>query len=356
MMRLEAIAREAWRNVISGTSQSATLATILTIASCVALGTDIVAVSRLVDDANAFRDSGGSIMTIEAPGRIDGARCENLMWVDGVRAAGAVSLSRQQRMTPSALPGAPMMAADVTPGFLDVLAADVDGGPGVVLPREVTSVLGLSLGDPFVASEGTARIAGTYEYPNDGRRNGYGYLALNARSVNSVFDECWADTWPQNQDIRSLLLLTVLPGGDSDEPPSISQLNSSLGSTFLGNLHYRDRITRLNGVIIAAGTLVVAFVAIRVRRVELATTLHDRIRKRDLWAMLLIELTSWIVPPVILCMTISSLFFSRINEGYVGAVIGMRVSLSMLFGALLGVSFALVVTRERDLIRYAKER
>ena len=355
-MRLSAIVHEAKNNVVSGTTKAVFLSVVLGVLSLAAVVSDMLAVSSLVDEATAYQSSGASIVTIVAPGRIDGERCEDIGRMPGVRAAGAIAISRGQRVTALPLPGAPMQAASITPGFVGVLGADADGGPGVLLPEDLAFTLGLERGDPLVVAEGTTRTAGTYQYPRDGRRNGYGYLAMSAVAPGgAVFDECWVDAWPQNPDIRSLLLLTVL-SGDLDQPPTISQLNPSKGANFSGSARYDTRVTRFSGAVFGSVAVVVGFIAIWSRRVEIASSLHDRIRRHDLWLIVSLELAVWVVPPVLLSMAVSIAYFGAASEPGFGAVLGARGSFGVQVGALVGAYLALAVTRERDLLRHTKDR
>lgn len=355
-MRFRSILREVWRNTLSGTSRCVLLSAVLVALVVVALGADIVAVSTLEAKAETFRASGASVLTLRAQGRVDGDRCEALRELSGVRAAGALTIREADPVVPAALPGAPMEAADVSPGMLAVLGAASDGGPGIVIVSDTATTLGLQIGDPFATTEGLTRLAGTYTYPRDGRRDGYGYLALEVTGAGQVFDECWVDVWPADDAVRPLLFTVLRSGDGTEEAPQVEQLNASLGTAFDGDEQYRGRVTRLAGIcagLLAAG---VGFLATRGRRVELASALHDGMRRRDLWSVVLLEAILWTFPAVSVGTAMSLVWSGEGGDLVVGAVLGARVTVTTAVGSLVGVCCALAVTREKDLFAYAKER
>lgn len=216
-MRARAVLREAWRNVRTGTTRAALWCCVLTAVAGVALALDAAAILRLERRAEEFQAAGASILTVVAADRVDGTLCEGLGGLPGIRAAGAIAIASDEQVTAAALPGAPIALARTTPGFPAVLGADHDQAGGLILPRETVELLGLKIGDPFVTTASVTRLSGTYHYPRDGRRDSYGYLALEPVDRQAVFDECWVDAWPTRPELGSLLLLTVLPSGGAEQ-------------------------------------------------------------------------------------------------------------------------------------------
>ncbi|GIG20829.1 hypothetical protein Cch01nite_15530 [Cellulomonas chitinilytica] len=356
-MRVEAILREAWRNVSSGTVRAVALSLVLTALGLTAVAAEFSFVSGVEREAQEFRDSGGSIITVLAPGRVDGARCDGLASVRGVRAAGALAVLHDERITAVALPGAPLAHGRASAGFPAVLRAETDGGPGLILSGDAERLLDATVGDGLRTTDGTTRVSGVYEYPRDGRRDGYGYMALETDGSSTAFDECWVDVWPQDAAMRSLILTTLRPGtGTDDEQPEVAPLNLTHGLGFEGYTRYRDRITRWAGVGIGVLTAIISFVALRARRVEIASALHDRASRIDLWAVTFTETLVWAAPPVVFCTVVSATVFAARGELVVGVVLGARVAMLIAAGAVLGVATALLATRERDLFLYAKDR
>ncbi|QJW37586.1 hypothetical protein [Cellulosimicrobium protaetiae] len=354
-MTLPAILREVWRNVLSGTTRSVLLTSVLGAVCLVLLGADLLAVRSIESAAAAFREAGGSTMTIVASGRVDGARCEALGQVSGVRAAGALALP-QEKLTASSLPGAPLPVGYATDGFLSVVHADVDRGGGVVLSEDAARTLGRLRGGVLETTGGPTRVAGVFPYPVDGRRSGLGYLAVLPGGDRAVFDECWVDVWPQDERLQTLLFSTLLPADESTDDPAVGQLNASLGARFDGHARFADRITRFGGVVAGVFALLLGIAAVRARRVELAAALHDRVRRSDLCSVSLLEATAWVLPPLVVCMATAMLVLGPSGDLLLAVVLGARVAIPAGLGALLGTVIGLSMTRERHLFLYAKDR
>lgn len=356
-MKVRAIIREAWRNVISGTTRTVVLTVILGSVLSAALAAEILTVARMEADAAEFRDAGGSVLTITAEGRVDGRRCESLSRVPEVRSAGAVTLPRGQQVTAVALPGAPMQAAIASRGFPAVLGADGDGGHGLVLPGSAAEVLGLTVGAPLATTSGETRVAGTYEYPLDGRRSGYGYLALAIVPSANTFDECWVDVWPQNPGMNALLFTTLMQHDSTDkDAPSVQQLNAAFGMTFDGNTVFHERVTRFAAPLVSVFAALIGLAATRTRRIELAAALHDNMRRHDMWMIALLESASWLVVPFIATVAAAALSFGAGGDFLVGLALGARIAVAGAVGSLVGVFSGLLMTREKDLFAYSKDR
>ncbi|MGO1342741.1 MAG: hypothetical protein ACTMID_13725, partial [Cellulosimicrobium funkei] len=226
----------------------------------------------------------------------------------------------------------------------------------LILTDDAAATLGLGLGDRLSATTGSSRLAGTYTYPRDGRRDGYGYLAVSVTGYRAPFDECWVEAWPMTTDLNPLLFTVLRPGGGVDDVPQVQQLNSTLGSGLDGFGLFHERATRFGGLLVGLVAVVVALVAVRARRVELATALHDGMRRRDLWTIVLLESALWAAPAVAVGTAFSLTWFGRDGDLLVGTVLGARVVLSVLAGSATGVAVALATTHEKDLFAYAKDR
>jgi hypothetical protein len=225
-MRALAIAREAWRNILSGTTRTLTFALVLGAVTVTLLCADQFAIRQIVDDANHFRASGASTLTLAAERKIDGAACESLNSLDGVTAAGAMR-NVEPGIRASALPSSPIALTEVTAGFPRILTNEPVPGAGAILSSEAADTLGLSRGDTLETTHGATTVAGTFEYPDDGRRRGLGYAALVVTSSDDVFDECWVDAWPTMPNLAAVLLTTLTPSGPTDETkPVLGQLNA----------------------------------------------------------------------------------------------------------------------------------
>ncbi|WP_147440373.1 hypothetical protein [Mycetocola tolaasinivorans] len=123
------------------------LCSVILIGLCLA---ELGAVSRVLGDADTYRRSGASILTFQAPGQIDAARCEALKTLPNVNHAGALR-ENPAGMRPAALPGHSIPQRDVTEGFIQLLTAagsdtGAAPGPGIVLSDQVANALGRDAG------------------------------------------------------------------------------------------------------------------------------------------------------------------------------------------------------------------
>ncbi len=358
-MRPAALAREALRNILTGTARVAVFGLALALASTGLALADLVSVRALEQQARVFQNAGASIITLVAPGRIDGRVCESLATLEGVRAAGAIRDSAQQ-VRALALPGAPLQTKDVTVGFPALLTRGGATGAGVVLVRDAANQLGVATGGLLHTSSGAARVAGVFDYPDDGRRTGLGYAALLPTVDTKPFDECWVDAWPAVPALPALIMTTVTPstGARDEEAPALGQLNTRLGAALDGPTLFAARIT--SGVpLVAIGVgLALGFLSIRLRRMQLASALHCRVRRNDLHLQVLLETGAWILPAVAVGLAVGGIAVALGDpaDHLTNAVLALRVPAAAAAAALAGATLALATTREQHLFRYFKDR
>jgi hypothetical protein len=358
-MKMSGLLRESWRNVLSGTTRTLTLAVLFGIFTAGLIVADLGTVKLLTDQAIEYQESGASVLTIAAPGQIDGAKCESLNDIPGIRAAGAFR-SPEARVTLSAIPDSPLAIKEMTTGFASVLHANAGFPAGIYLSTDAAESLGLKTGEEVATTSGASHVAGLFDYPDDGRRPGFGYVALLVNNDERPYDECWADAWPAISSLPNLLLTTVLPSNDDsgDEQPILSQLNTTLGKSFDGPARFASRVSANLWVAAAIGGLLLAMVSLRLRRMQIASGLHSGVPRSNMYFMLLLETCSWSAL-VFLWSLIVVLFFSSIassDDRLVTFVLGMRTAISAQIGVILGMTVAALSTRERHLFRYFKER
>lgn len=177
-MKAAALWREAWRNITSGTTRVVLFATIAAVAGSLLVAAEVLTVRSILDDAKEYRDSGAATLILTAGGRVNGQACTALTQIDGVTAAGAIRES-PQKLVLAALPGAPISAFEVTPGFAALLSPARLDGPGIAVSEQVASERGVSGGETLSFHDGGyAKVAGAFAYPSDGRRAGLGWAAL----------------------------------------------------------------------------------------------------------------------------------------------------------------------------------
>ena len=359
-MRLSALIHEAARNITSGTTRL----TIFGCALALVVGgltlVDALTIAQQVSLADKFRQAGGATMIITAQSGIDGNACEDLTETLGVNAAGALRES-PQRITVSTLPDAPLPLYEITPGFLTVISVPVPSSAGLFLSSDIAKSLAVDPGESIETDSGKTQVAATFPYPADGRRPGLGYAALSTADSHKPFDECWATAWPQITNLRALLLTTVAPHPDADqgaERPRVSQLNGSLGESPSGDEAFLDRTTRGAAPLTGLIALLLGYVAIRLRRLQLASALHSGVKRLDLLTMQLVEACVWSVPAVLVGLSAAATATQLVPDGDQHALFlsVLSGSLAGFVGAIIGTAVGTITTSEKHVFRYFKDR
>lgn len=358
-MRVTSILSEVLRGTSTGTSRGLLfmLAFVTLVVPLILL--DLAAVRGIERSAEQFSNAGAAVLTVEAPGRVDGAACEALAELDSVRAAGALR-QRTNGLQLGALPAGPVPFYDVTPGFPAVLHAERQGGPGVVLSDLVSETLNRTVGGVLALPDRSVPVAGVYPYPDDGRRSGLGYAALAPTSPTAEpFAECWVDVWPMSEEVASLLLLALLPPDALDDVPRVAQLNSTLGAAFDAGAMFEARNTKHAYLVAGAAGLALGYTAILIRRLQHAAALHAGLRRSDLGAILTGEILVWITPAAGLAAATTGLTASSAAtaaDQLALLLLGMRVLVWAVVGVGAGAAAGLLQVRERALFRYFRDR
>ncbi len=360
-LRLSAIAGEAIRNLAAGVSRATAFALALFAVGAGLSLAEVAEVQGIIGSAHEYQSAGASILTLTAPGAIDGDACDALSAVPGVRAAGAIRVSADD-LAVAALPRGPIPAFEVSGGLVALFEAGSGAGarPGVYLSHDAAETLGVGTGDRLDLSTGIAFVEGIYEYPDDGRRPGYRYAALVPKPATAPFDECWLDAWPQSQQYESLLRTAALPAGGDDpqNAPALSQLNTRLGAEFGGRRAFDERISRFAPAAAALGAFVLGYLFVRIRRLELASAMHSGVAKSALLTIVLIECAAWIVASMLLASPVLVWQVSAADATDIAALalLAVRAPLSAAAAAVAGAVTAVGLTRERHLFAYFKNR
>lgn len=356
-MRLRIVCREAWRDTVTGVARLPVLSALFAAVLIGGLLLDLLAVGGLIHRAERFQAAGASVLTVYAPGGIDGEVCESLNRLPGVRAAGALRDTGTE-LQPELLPLSRVAAYEVTRSFPEVVRSD-GSGAGIHLSSDVAQAFrphsrGRHLVLRKPAGPGWGRV-----YPwddTDGRRGGYGYAALIPADAESPFDECWADLWPVSQSTRELLLLAVTPG--AGDPPQIGQLNTTLGTQFDGAAEFRGRPTRWLPLGMALGSFVLGFGAVRRRRLEIASDLHAGLSREDLYLKHVLESAAWAVIGVSLTVPVTVVLIGDLPAQDRGALAGL-VTGAMLIGLAAvqcGTATGVALIRQRHFFAYFQQR
>jgi hypothetical protein len=355
-MRATEAWREGWRNVRYGAARPLALAVAVLLTAGGLAVLDLVTVRGMVVAAEHFREIGASVLVVEAPGEVDGVACERLAQLPGVDAAGA--LRRESTKTVfSGLPQQAVPTITASPGLAGVLGVG-DSSSGVWLSRDLASSLGVRPGESAAMKDGQLRVAATFAYPDDGRRPGLAFAVIAPAPASQAMDECWVDSWPMNPQVRALLMGTVSPEADLAKPPTVTQLNGVLGASFDGHLRWEQRVTRWSPLAAAAIGVVLGMVALRLRRLELASARHAGVTVNSLLLIVATELVLILGLGLAGAAGLLCLGVGGMPDGS-GAVLyrsALGTVVAGCWGVAMGAFVTVVTIRERDLFAYFKER
>ncbi|GAA2466075.1 hypothetical protein GCM10009857_34940 [Agromyces soli] len=346
-MRLHSVLTEAWRNTISGAGRAVLIWGALLCITLPLLVAEAAATRAVIDEAITYRLSGAAIATIRAAGAIDAKSCDALGSTAGVVAAGALRTS-DEAIQPAALPGSTIPTFETTPAFPALIGAahaDVRNA-GALISRAVAERLRLSAGDelPLATGERLA-IAGVYDWPDDGRRPGLGYAVAIPSLDRGAFDECWATSWPESEQLTALLRSSTIPDRiDPASPPALSAVNDTLGREFHGDERHLTRVTRFAPLAALLASALALTIAVRSRRHALASARHLGVRGSDLLAIVLAELVIVLAAVALPSITVAA----SLARGPDGAAVfdaAIRVLAGTVVGAFLGGAAAVVTAR-----------
>lgn len=358
-MKLSSIFREARQNVEAGVTRAVFLAVVSATILSLFIAIDFLAVREMLAQANDFQRSGASVFTIAAPKQIDGDLCDSLNDLANVDAAGAVRNVAGELSVLSA-PGSPIPLVEVTPGALQVLGVPQDSSRGWAVSESVAKAFNIRGGDQLSTSQGEVQVSAVFQYPEDGRKSGYGFSALYVNPERRVFDECWVKVWPVAGEIIEFLPLAMSPDSSSvpDVQPVISQLNTTKGTKAPGLDDFSMRPSRFGLVIAPFAVGVVAFIAIRRRKLQIASDLHAGVPKRAILLWLLVETMCWSVLAGVLLLPLSVLLaaISCPSALQSTAVFAGKLATAAVITAGIGAMLAGSSVRESDLFRYFKQR
>lgn len=363
--RPSVIFAEAWRNVTSGTTKVFIFAFITAVAIGGLAITQSRAVVGFVTDALEFKASGAAIQIMSAPGSIDGAQCDALASTPGVVASGA--LRKGPDVAFAATPTRNIASMEVTAGFGRLVDLQRGVGPwasGTWLASDLAETLGATSDlTSLPLQNGTQLpIDGVYRVPEDGRNETLSYQVLSPVAPTAAFDHCWTLLWPAPEVASGTLRLPVIPiaGGSEDGPLQVqtSQANTKLGTHFDGPGEFAKLGSQtMSWAALAAGILI-GFVAVRIRKLELAGALHAGLSRAALSAQILVETCWWVllatVPSAVAVYWAAA--YGNTADWWPAAFPAARTLAMGAFGAFSGAQIAMLATREAHLFRYFKNR
>jgi hypothetical protein len=356
-MRAQAIWAEAWANLTSGTTRAALLAIvfILTIGGIAAV--DARTILNITAQAHHFRTSGAATHVLRNTDRINARHCEALGATTAFTGTGALRTGSLLRIL--SMPDTQLNTWEVTPGVLAMLPTIAetlhDGSDGVWLSDDLAGTLGVTLGARLTTPTGDSRVAGIYRWADDGRARDLGFTMLIPTPAQGRFDACWATIWPQNQAAAGLLHTTRI--GD-DTHFDLSQLNPRLGATIDTNTTFNTRITRHASAATLLLGAAIGWTSIRLRRLEVASNLHARVRKTDLIAQHLIEAAGYFFPAAIISVAAIALMTAAENQAVTHTITSITANhiLAAASGTLIAIIIAVATCREKHLFNLFKSR
>jgi hypothetical protein len=365
-MRARSVAGEALRNLATGTTRALGLALVFVVLVGGLAVADALVLVRVWQDADAFRAAGSAVQTLssERGAVVDGARCQGLRGADGVTSAGALRAGESVRA--ANLPSSDLTVWEVTPAVLDLLAGSArpvrsvdvpaQGGTtaGVWLAADLAATLGLDAGDDLVTRDGRVPVTGVYSWPDDGRDRLLSYAVVVPVPALGTFDRCWVATWPMDLDTAGLLYSATAPAA---EDLSITQLNTTRGTAYDVDARIASRPTAAAPLAAAAIGLVLGYLAVRTRRLELASALHARVPKPQLAWQQLAEAGTWLLAALVITTAATG---AAALVGSPGPFVATWMTAVMTAGAgaaacAIGTLVGVLATRERHLFRYFKE-
>jgi hypothetical protein len=358
------VLREAVRNFCAGVSRP--ILVLLAVSSIAVITTALQTggLAGAMNKASVFHKAMASVQAITAEGQINAAACDALSKTGGIAGSGAI-LFTPESLTAITLPENPIPLAYISDGFLNLLnfsALDMRVN-GVYISETVANRLGKKVGERFYLTNWQpVDIRGIYKNPDSGAQTGLGYVILAPTpDKHARFSSCLADIWPYNPSVANILYTTITgdetkrTASEKSQQIELKQVNGKFGSQNAAYSDYRNSpaiITPLFALLLAFFTGI-AFA--RLRRLELTSALHCGVHKLDLLKILVLET----LPPLLVCALSSAATFALITfnltEKLPPEFMLGNFALTAL-GFILGTSFSLLFTDQKNIFKYFKQR
>ncbi|QAY58640.1 hypothetical protein ET475_00550 [Microbacterium protaetiae] len=294
---------------------------------------------------------------LDSPGNVDGNACDALARVDGVDAAGATRAGDTLRF--ALLPDRPTPYFDASLGMAHLLDVDpASPNAGLIVDSTLAASLGLSHipGTTFlIDGSRPSAVAGTYDHPDDGRDSTLSGAAIGLAVGSEPFDSCWVRFWPPSDNPLELLGTVTIDVGGSN---GATQWNPTLGRTLDPNavFHSLPLVVLTSLAAIAAAAL--AFVGLRLRRLELASALHVGVSHSALAGISLAECAIWLIPASLFAATTLAFCAAWHNPDppLAAWLAGARVVAAAMSAWILTIGLTAAMTNEAHLVRYFQQR
>jgi hypothetical protein len=368
-MKTGSIISEAWRNIASGTTRAVTYTLTLFVVAVTIAFFDLATIINLQNEAAQWSSSGANINILPAENQINPASCENLSHTAGtdsdarhgskppISASGALSAGGD--ITVKAMQSAPLPSYAVTPSLAEVLKLESDAipAPGVWVSSQLAHTMKISRGDALDTIQGPMQIAGVFQWPDDSRDQRIAYAVLIPSASTKPYDECWASITPSNQQAADLLRTSAIAVPNAATTTQVKQLNNALGAGFDGWSQYQHRASRVTLLATPITALMIGFIAIRSRRVEIADDLHSGIPRTSLWVTSTLETFAWSIPAIGAASATLYLGAAHLSDQANAFDLLFTESTALiasLITAQFGAAIALSTIKEAQLFKYFK--
>ena len=360
-MRIRSVVSEAMRNIGSGVSRAFTMFLVMLIAGTLLGGYEAMNVIGLETEASERIRSDADVKSIVG-GDVDGGACDRLAGVLG-DSASAGAMRAGSRIVMQATPGKDIASYEVTSDMLRLIVSGMSGmradASGVWISSDVAGDFGLACGSLMRTDTGTVRVAGVFDWPNDGRDTRFAYAVIVPVSSDaSMFNECWVKQWPQSEQSESLLYSTLVVSGRGGGGAGVTQVNRGFDARYDAWASYMNRQTRwMPWVGFAVGVLV-GVVAVRRRRLEYAGALHSGQGKGSQLLGIMIETSIWSGLATLCSCVLLVTYCARMGGSDPSGVLlgAVRAPVAMFAGSVTAAVAAGAFVRQSQLFRYFKKR
>ena len=357
-MRLRETFREAWRNINSRMSQFLSTLFILTCVIATCAGIDGRQVMSIEQKARTYRSSLSNVYVIKAEQQIEPAACQALPQNTGIEAAGGLRKATPIRLTLSK--ASPLNTYEVSQSFLTVITGGKQSSAmtgGIWLSQALADKFFLHVGSQVDTTAGPMKLAGIYQWPEDGRDTRLGFAALVPVITPSAYDECWASVWPPKSITRTLN--QALQYSETSSNAQTEQVNYTMGDKFDPNTEFTSRLTR--PLIFAPLLLCFVFgVAVcRRRKLENSGYLHAGEPKSSMVLRLMVEYGLCTLMAVCLTLSISIIVLKIIRVTDISGVLVaslLPTICSTILGMTMGTAVGACSIKEKSLFKHFKDR
>lgn len=353
-MRLRAVFTEIWKDTISGMARSGSLTVCVFLMVFGCAGIDAMQIIALEGQVNEFKNAEGDVSLLKSTKGIDGRICSMLDESTRIEASGA--LRQHDDMTLLALPHNPITVYEVTDGFLDVVDGSRHDHQGIWLPYVLAEKLGVQEGSMIQTTQGVIRIAGVYDWAEDGRDSRLGYAVLVPVPAAGAFDECWTSVWPM-ADVSTEMRQSVYASSDPSKTQTGS-LNYARGESLDAYGLFASRLTRFAMPTCWLAMLVLSFVFCHRRRLEIAGDLHVGASKTLILVQMIGERMIPVFMGMIMAYSTLFIFVEALNptssDSLAIFLLELRSGMPLPCAAAAGTMIAVLLIRETHLYRLFK--